>query len=76
MSLLFDISRGDFRESGLVVNSLLTLFQIVVEQLTKNVNEGHLREIFGNYGPIKDLKLPLNPACKYKFCYVPALLTL
>ncbi|KAF2244093.1 hypothetical protein BU26DRAFT_407083, partial [Trematosphaeria pertusa] len=21
-----------------------------------------LREIFGNYGPIKDLKLPLNPA--------------
>ncbi|KAJ4305408.1 hypothetical protein N0V90_000939 [Kalmusia sp. IMI 367209] len=35
--------------------------KIVIEQLTKNVNEGHLREIFGTYGPIKDLKLPLNP---------------
>ncbi|KAF2687146.1 RNA-binding domain-containing protein [Lentithecium fluviatile CBS 122367] len=35
--------------------------QIVVEQLSKNVNEGHLREIFGKYGPIKDLSLPMNP---------------
>ncbi|KAF2747309.1 RNA-binding domain-containing protein [Sporormia fimetaria CBS 119925] len=35
--------------------------QIVVENLTKNVNEGHLYEIFGNYGRIKDLKLPMNP---------------
>lgn len=38
--------------------------QIVVEQLTKNVTEDHLYEIFGKYGPIKDLKLPLNPVCK------------
>ncbi|KAF9740384.1 hypothetical protein PMIN02_011590 [Paraphaeosphaeria minitans] len=35
--------------------------KIVIEQLTKNVNEGHLREIFGSYGPIKDIKLPVNP---------------
>ncbi|KAL8699498.1 MAG: hypothetical protein Q9224_001387, partial [Gallowayella concinna] len=34
--------------------------QIVVEKLTKNVNENHLREIFGSYGPIKDLDLPMN----------------
>ncbi|KAL8678521.1 MAG: hypothetical protein Q9186_005129 [Xanthomendoza sp. 1 TL-2023] len=33
---------------------------IVVEKLTKNVNENHLREIFGSYGPIKDLDLPMN----------------
>ncbi|KAF2444778.1 hypothetical protein P171DRAFT_282545 [Karstenula rhodostoma CBS 690.94] len=40
--------------------------KIVIEQLTKNVNEGHLREIFGSHGPIKDIKLPVNPVCKYK----------
>lgn len=34
--------------------------QIVVERLTKNVNEDHLREIFGQYGEIEDLDLPLN----------------
>ena len=34
--------------------------QIVVERLTKNVNEDHLREIFGQYGEIDDLDLPLN----------------
>ncbi|TDZ74852.1 Serine/arginine-rich splicing factor SR45 [Colletotrichum trifolii] len=33
---------------------------IVVERLTKNINEGHLEEIFGQYGPIKDLDLPIN----------------
>jgi hypothetical protein len=34
--------------------------QIVVERLTKNVNEDHLFEIFGQYGEIDDLDLPLN----------------
>ncbi|KAK7985717.1 Serine/arginine-rich splicing factor [Apiospora saccharicola] len=33
---------------------------IVVEKLTKNINEDHLREVFGQYGPIKDLDLPMN----------------
>ena len=37
--------------------------QIVVEKLTKNVNEAHLREIFGAYGPIKDIDLPMNRQC-------------
>ena len=37
--------------------------QIVVERLTKNVNEGHLREIFGAYGSIRDLDLPMNRQC-------------
>jgi hypothetical protein len=32
----------------------------VVERLTKNVNEDHLREIFGQYGEIEDLDLPVN----------------
>ena len=44
--------------------------QIVVEKLTKNVNESHLREIFGAYGPIRDLDLPINRQCKSASCHV------
>jgi RNA-binding protein with serine-rich domain 1 len=36
----------------------------VVEKLTKNVTEAHLREIFGAFGDIEKLELPMNPACK------------
>ncbi len=42
---------------------LTTTSQIVVERLTKNINEGHLREIFGFYGEIRDLDLPMNRQC-------------
>ncbi|EFX01871.1 arginine serine-rich protein [Grosmannia clavigera kw1407] len=34
--------------------------QIVVERLTKNVNEDHLYEIFGQFGHIRDLDLPIS----------------
>ncbi|KAK5130984.1 hypothetical protein LTR08_001395 [Meristemomyces frigidus] len=34
--------------------------KIVIEKLTKNVNEGHLREIFSTYGDIKELEMPMN----------------
>ncbi|KAH9883985.1 major facilitator superfamily domain-containing protein [Xylariomycetidae sp. FL2044] len=34
--------------------------EIVVEKLTKTINEEHLREIFGQYGQIRDLDLPVN----------------
>ncbi|KAG6006431.1 hypothetical protein E4U21_007049 [Claviceps maximensis] len=34
--------------------------KIVVERLSKNINQDHLYEIFGQFGPIKDLDLPLN----------------
>ncbi|PSR87236.1 hypothetical protein BD289DRAFT_367340 [Coniella lustricola] len=34
--------------------------QIVVERLTKNVTEEHLREIFGQYGEIDDMDVPLS----------------
>ncbi|KAI1077435.1 RNA-binding domain-containing protein [Whalleya microplaca] len=34
--------------------------KIVVEKLTKTINEDHLHEIFGQYGPIRDLDLPMN----------------
>ncbi|KID73542.1 RNA-binding protein with serine-rich domain 1-A [Metarhizium brunneum] len=34
--------------------------KIVVERLSKNINEDHLHEIFGQFGPIKDLDLPMN----------------
>ncbi|KAF9776128.1 hypothetical protein IL306_005740 [Fusarium sp. DS 682] len=35
-------------------------FEIVVERLSKNINEQHLYEIFGQFGRIKDLDLPIN----------------
>ncbi|KAG6023075.1 hypothetical protein E4U19_004578 [Claviceps sp. Clav32 group G5] len=34
--------------------------KIVVERLSKNINQDHLYEIFGQFGPIKDLDLPMN----------------
>ncbi|KAL1895339.1 hypothetical protein Cpir12675_003296 [Ceratocystis pirilliformis] len=34
--------------------------KVVVERLTKNVNEAHLREIFGQFGGINDLYIPKN----------------
>jgi RNA-binding protein with serine-rich domain 1 len=37
--------------------------KIVVEKLTKNVNEAHLREIFGSYGQIESLDMPMNRQC-------------
>ncbi|CAL5869346.1 uncharacterized protein PFLUO_LOCUS3575 [Penicillium psychrofluorescens] len=36
--------------------------KIVVEKLTKNVTEAHLREIFGSFGDIEYLDLPINRA--------------
>ncbi|KAJ5778569.1 hypothetical protein N7520_001815 [Penicillium odoratum] len=36
--------------------------KIVVEKLTKNVTEAHLREIFGDFGDIEHLDLPMNRA--------------
>ncbi|OGE54805.1 hypothetical protein PENARI_c005G04738 [Penicillium arizonense] len=35
---------------------------IVVEKLTKNVTENHIREIFGDFGDIEYLDLPINKA--------------
>ncbi|KFY06729.1 hypothetical protein V492_07807 [Pseudogymnoascus sp. VKM F-4246] len=34
--------------------------KIVVERLTKNINEGHLRELFGSFGEIIDMDMPMN----------------
>jgi RNA-binding protein with serine-rich domain 1 len=39
--------------------------KIVVEKLTKNVTDAHLREIFGSYGEIESLELPMNRQCEY-----------
>ncbi|OJJ33116.1 hypothetical protein ASPWEDRAFT_53160 [Aspergillus wentii DTO 134E9] len=36
--------------------------KIVVEKLTKNVTEAHLREIFGGFGDIQNLDIPINRA--------------
>ena len=45
-------------------DQILKSTKIVVEKLTKNVNEDHLREIFGEYGEIEDLDLPMNRQCE------------
>ncbi|KAG7124340.1 RNA-binding protein with serine-rich domain 1 like [Verticillium longisporum] len=51
------VRRGDSRgRSPTPVKST----KIVVERLTKNVNEDHLYEIFGQFGHVKDLDLPIN----------------
>lgn len=34
--------------------------KLVVEKLTKNIEEQHLREMFGEYGEIEDLDLPIG----------------
>lgn len=53
---------------------LLIYLQIVIEKLTKNVTEEHIREIFGVYGDIKFIDMPLNPHCTLvKFLVPPKL---
>jgi len=37
--------------------------KIVIEKLTKNVHAAHLREIFGRYGDIENLDMPMNRQC-------------
>lgn len=46
------------------ISEAKTWQQIVVERLSKNINEQHLHEIFGQFGRIKDLDLPMNRTCK------------
>lgn len=43
--------------------------KVVVERLTKNVREGHLREIFEVYGQLKDVDLPMNQQCTKTLCF-------
>ncbi|KAJ0166026.1 RNA-binding protein with serine-rich domain 1 [Colletotrichum tanaceti] len=51
-------SRSDSR--GRSASPSVRTTKIVVERLTKNINVDHLEEIFGQYGRIKDLHLPIN----------------
>lgn len=38
---------------------------IVVSGLSKNVHTGHLEEIFGEYGKVTGLDLPVFKVCEY-----------
>ena len=53
-----------FAQPPALFDQLVNLWlQIVVEALTKNVKEAHIREIFSKFGAIKDLRMPMNPVC-------------
>lgn len=45
-----------------------SIFQVVVEKLTKNVTEAHVQEIFGSYGAIQSIDMPMNRQCKSFTC--------
>ncbi|OTB02837.1 hypothetical protein M426DRAFT_24272 [Hypoxylon sp. CI-4A] len=53
------LSRGP-QDRGRSESPLRGSTKIVVEKLTKTINEDHLHEIFGQYGPIRDLDMPIN----------------
>ena len=36
------------------------LIIVVIHNITPNVNEGHLKEIFSNYGEVKEVYIPIN----------------
>ncbi|KAF9103348.1 hypothetical protein BGX27_010619 [Mortierella sp. AM989] len=42
---------------------------IKVGNLTRNVSEGHIREIFGVYGKIKTINFPINPRFRFNMGY-------
>lgn len=48
-------SRGSSRQDRRIESS-----KIVVEKLTRNVTEAHLQEIFGAYGRIHSIDIPMN----------------
>ncbi|KAK5145649.1 hypothetical protein LTR04_001240, partial [Oleoguttula sp. CCFEE 6159] len=71
ISLAIEISESDTTSSKTKLHSAErrpkskerkqdTLTKPESQKLTKNVNENHLREIFGAYGAIVDLDMPMN----------------
>ena len=46
------------------------LIIVVIHNITPNVNEGHLKEIFSNYGEVKEVYIPINneTSLKKKLC--------
>ncbi|KAF7559602.1 hypothetical protein G7046_g4542 [Stylonectria norvegica] len=50
----------DREERGRSATPVMKSTKIVVERLSKNINEDHLYEIFGQFGHVKDLDLPIN----------------
>ena len=45
------------------------LIIVVIHNITPNVNEGHLKEIFSNYGEVKEVYIPINNETSLKKNY-------
>ena len=45
------------------------LIIVVIYNITPNVSEGHLKEIFSNYGEIKEVYIPINKETQLKKNY-------
>lgn len=57
-------SRSPVRRSRTRSASPEHLHSILVTNLTRNVNEEHVREIFSQFGKISALDFPINKVCK------------
>ncbi|PWA59761.1 serine-threonine/tyrosine-protein kinase catalytic domain-containing protein [Artemisia annua] len=53
----FHILSYCYRKSSPILESLV----LHIDQLTRNVNENHLREIFGNFGEVVHVRLAMDP---------------
>ncbi|KAF9992701.1 hypothetical protein BGZ79_002761, partial [Entomortierella chlamydospora] len=62
------LQRRDSRSPS-PVNNVALNSAVKVGNLTRNVTEGHIREIFGAYGKIKFINFPINPRFRFNMGY-------
>lgn len=65
-------SRSPSRSSRRSSSPMRSSSKILIEKLTKNVTVAHLREIFGSYGEIKSIDMPMNQRLNINrgLCYI------
>jgi RNA recognition motif. (a.k.a. RRM, RBD, or RNP domain) len=55
-----EVQAAGYIERGAIRAVRADMARLWLKKLTKNVNEAHLREIFGSYGQIESLDMPMN----------------